>query len=114
MVYQKTIYIGKKPNISNKFYPTKTPVTAVMIIKIEKSKIPKLITQNTEIMISISFANRIKKNWSTNNIKNGEKTIQYITIESKYGFLKSTSFKLKIIQKMIILGQQWKKISTHK
>ena len=25
---------GKIPNISNKFYPTKTPVTAVMMIKI--------------------------------------------------------------------------------
>ena len=31
--------IGKKPNISNKFYLTKTPVIAVMIIKIGMLKV---------------------------------------------------------------------------
>ena len=58
--YPKKI-LRKKPSISNKFYPTETPVTAVMMIKIGKSDVPALITQNTENMISISFANRIKK-----------------------------------------------------
>ena len=52
---------GKKPNISNKFYPTKTPVTAVMIMNIKGSEIFVWITKNTENLISISFANRIKK-----------------------------------------------------
>ena len=58
---QKIKIFEKKPNISNRLYPTKTLVTAVMMIKIGKSKIPALITQNTENMISILFANRIKK-----------------------------------------------------
>ena len=58
---KKKKILGKKPNISNRLYPTETPVTAVMIIKIKKSKIPALITQDTENMISTSFANRIKK-----------------------------------------------------
>ena len=65
----------------------------VMIIKIEKSEIPVLITQNTENIISISFASRIKKGLDNECIRIGEKTIQHVTIESKHGFLKSTSFK---------------------
>ena len=90
-IYKKT---GKKPNISNKFYPTKTPDPAVMMIKIGKSEIPTLITRNTENIISTSFENRIKKCLDNECIKIGEKTIQYITIESKYGILGSTSFKI--------------------
>ena len=35
--------LEKKPNISCKFYPTKTPFTAIMVIKIGKSKILGLI-----------------------------------------------------------------------
>ena len=66
--------IGKKPNISNKLYPTKTPVTAVMIIKIGKSEILALITQNTENMI------RIKKYLGNECIRIGENIIQYIII----------------------------------
>ena len=50
--------IGKKPNMSNRFYLTKTPVTAVMMINIGKSEIPALITQNRENMISTSFVLR--------------------------------------------------------
>ena len=87
--------LAKKPNMSNKLYPTETPVTAVMMIKIGKSEIPTLITQNTENMISTSFANRIKKYLNNECIRIGEKTIQYVTIESKHGFLGSTNFKLK-------------------
>ena len=94
MISKKKIF-GTKPNISNEFYPTNTPVTAVMMIKIKKSEIPALITQNTENIISTSFANRIKKYLDNEYIRIGEKTIQYVTIESKHGFLKSTSFKLK-------------------
>ena len=45
--YPKKKKIGKKPNMSNRFYPTKIPVTAVMMIKIGKSEITALITQNT-------------------------------------------------------------------
>ena len=92
MVSKKKIF-GKKPNISNKFYPIKTPVTAVMMIKIGKSEIPTLITQNTENMISTSFANRIKRYLDNECIRIGKKTIQHVTIESKYGFLGFTSFK---------------------
>ena len=41
---------------------------------------------------------------------NNERTIQYVTIESKYGFLKTTSFKLKNSSKnFVVFGQQWKK-----
>ena len=86
MVSKKKIF-GKKPNISNKFYPIKTPVTAVMMIKIGKSEIPALITQNTENMMSISFANRIKKYLDNECIRIGKKTVQHVTIESKHGFL---------------------------
>ena len=57
MVSTKKKIFGGKPNISNKFYPTETPVTAVMMIKIEKSEVPALITQDTENMMSTSFAN---------------------------------------------------------
>ena len=85
--------------MSNKFYPPKTPVTAIMMIKTGKSEIPALIIQNTENMMSTSFASRIKKYLDNEYIRIGEKTIQYVTIESKHGFLKSTSFKLKEIKK---------------
>ena len=86
------------------------PVTAVMMIKIGKSKIPTLITQDTENMMSTSFANRIKKYLDNECIRIGEKTIQYIAIESKHGFLGFTSLKLKENSKnFVVLGQQWKK-----
>ena len=108
--YKKNIF-GKKPNISNKFYPTKIPVTAIMMIKIGKSDIPALITQNMENMISTSFANRMKKYLDNECIRIGENTIQYITIESKHGFLGLISFKLKKnSKKFVVLGQQLKKI----
>ena len=97
---------GEKPNISNKFYPTKTPITTVMIIKIGKSEILKLISQNTENTISTSFANRIKKYWNNDYIKTGGKTIQYITVELNYGFLKSTNFKFKNNSKKIVVLDQ--------
>ena len=66
-----------------------------MIIKIKKSEIPALITQDTENIISISFANRIKKYLDNECIKIGEKTIQHVIIKIKHGFLGSTNFKLK-------------------
>ena len=66
-----------------------------MMIKIGKSEIPALITQNTENIISTSFANRIKKYLDNECIRIGKKTIQHVTIEIKHGFLKLTSFKLK-------------------
>ena len=102
--------IGEKPNMSKRFYPTETPITAVMIINIGKSEIPALITQETENMISISFANQIKKYLDNEYIRIGKKTIQHVTIESKHGFLGFTRFKLKKNSKhFVILGQQWKK-----
>ena len=79
--------------MSNRLYPIKTPVTAVMMIKIGKSEIPALITQNTENIISISFANRITKYLDNEYIRIGKKTIQHVIVESKYGFLKLTNFK---------------------
>ena len=105
------IYIfGKKPSISSRFYPTETPVTTVMMIKIGKSKIPALITQDTENMMSISFANRIKRYLNNECIRIGEGTIQHVIIESKHEFLKSTGFGLKERSKrIVVLGQQWKK-----
>ena len=99
--------IGKKRYISNRFYPTETPVTAVIMIKIRKSEIPTLITQNTENIISISFASRIKKYWDNEYIRIGEKTIQHVTIELKHGFLKLTNFRFKKKSKnFVVLGQQ--------
>ena len=62
-----------------------------MIIKIGKSEIPALIAQDTENMMSILFANRIKRYLDNEYIKIDKKTIQYITIESKHGFLGFTS-----------------------
>ena len=107
---KKKKILKKKPNISNKFYPTETPVTAVMMIKIGKSKIPALITQNTENMISISFANRIKKYLDNECIRIGAGLTQYVTIESKHGFLGFTGFKFKKNSKnFVVLGQQWEK-----
>ena len=109
MVSKKKI-LGKKPNMSNRFYPTKTPVTTVMMIKIGKSEIPALITQNTENIISTSFANRIKKYLDNECIKIGKKMVQHVSIESKHGFLGSTNFKLKENSKnFVVLGHQWKK-----
>ena len=96
--------------MSNIFYLTKTPVTAVMIIKIKKSKIPALITQDTENMISTSFANRIKKYLDNECIRIGKRTVQHVIIESKYGFLGFISFKFKKnSNNFVVLGQQWKK-----
>ena len=107
---KKNKKLGKKPSISNRFYPTETPVTAVIMVKIGKSEVPALITQDTENMMSISFANRIKKYLDNEYIKIGEKTIQHVIIESKHGFLGSTSFKLKENKKnFVVLGHQWKK-----
>ena len=104
---KKNKIFGKKPNMSNKFYPTKTPVTAVMIIKNGKSEILALITEN---MMSISFANRIKRYLNSECIRIGENNIQHVTIESKHGFLKSTNFRLKKKSKnFVVLGQQWEK-----
>ena len=77
---------GGKPNISNKFYLIKIPVTTAMIIKIRKSEIFGLITQNTENTISASFVNRIKKYLDNECIRDGEKTIRYIIIESNMDF----------------------------
>ena len=70
--------------MSNKIYPLKTPVTAVMMVKIGKSEIPALITQDTENIISTSFANRIERYLDNEYIKIGEKTIQYVIIEIKH------------------------------
>ena len=109
MVSKKKIF-GKKPNILNRFYLTETSVTAVMIIKIRKSEIPALIIQDTENIITTSFANRITKYLNNECIRIGKRMIQYVTIESKHGFLKSTSFKLKENpKKFVVLGQQWEK-----
>ena len=108
--YSKKKIFGKKANISNIFYPTKTPVTAVMMINIGKLKIPTLITQNTENMMSTSFASRIKKYLDNECIRIGKKTVQHVTIESKHGFLGFTSFKFKKnSKKFVVLGQQWEK-----
>ena len=41
---KKKKILGKKPSISNKLYPTETPVTAVMMINVGKTEIPALIT----------------------------------------------------------------------
>ena len=111
MVSGKEKYIfGKKPNMSNTFYPTKTSITAVMIIKFGKSEISALITQDTENIMSMSFANRITKYLDNKCIRIGKKTIQHVTIEIKHWFLKSTSFILKeSSKKLVVLGQQWKK-----
>ena len=59
--------------------------------------------------MSTSFANRIKKYLNNECIRIGEKTIQYITIESKQGFLTLTNFKFKKKNQknFVVLGQQW-------
>ena len=81
-----------------------------MMIKIKKSEIPALITQNTENIISTSFANQIKKYLNNECFRIGENTNQYITIESKHGFLGLTNFKMKKNSKnFAVLGQQWEK-----
>ena len=43
-------------------------------------------------------------------IRIGKKTIQHITIESKYGFFKINQLQVKKNSKnFVVLGQQWKK-----
>ena len=77
-----------------------------MMIKIGKSKIPALITQDTENMMSTSFANQIKKYLNNECINIGPGLIQYITIELKYEFLGFTSFRFKKdSKKIVVLGQ---------
>ena len=49
--------IGKKAKYIKQILSDKTPITTVMTIKIGKSEIPALVTQNTENMMTISFAN---------------------------------------------------------
>ena len=81
-----------------------------MMIKIKKSEIPKLITQDTENMMSTLFASRIKKYLDNEYIRIGEKTIQHVIIESKYGFLGFTNLRFKKCSRnFVVLGQQWKK-----
>ena len=80
-----------------------------MMIKIGKSKVPALITQDTENMMSTSFAARIKRYLDKECIRIDAKAIQHVTIGSKYGFLRFTSFRLKERKKIVVLGQQWKK-----
>ena len=110
MVFKEKKILGKKPNISNRFYPSETPVTAVMIINIGKSEIPALITQDTENMISISFASRIKRYLDNECIRIGKGTVQHVTIESKHGFLGFTNLKFKKkIKKFRGLGSTMKK-----
>ena len=93
--------------MSNRFYSTKTPVTAVMMINIGKSEIPTLITQNTENMISTSFAIRIKKYLDNECIRIGEGIVRHVTVESKHEFLGFTSFRFRENSKKIaILGRQ--------
>ena len=76
-----------------------------MMINIGKSKIPALITQDTENMISISFASRIKKYLDNECIKIGKRTVQHVIIESKHGFLGSNNFKFKKkSKKFVVLG----------
>ena len=109
MVSKKKI-LGKKPNISNKFYPAETPIIAVIMINIGKSEIPALITQDTENVMSILFASRIKKYLDNECIKIGKRIIQHVNVESKHGFLGFINFKLKENSKnFVVLGQQWKK-----
>ena len=101
--------------MSNRFYPTKTPVTTVMMINIRKSEIPTLITQDTENMMSISFANRIKKYLDNECIKINKKIIQMSPSNQNMDFWDFPALSLKKVQK---ISWSWdnngKKISTHK
>ena len=107
---KKKKILGRKPNISNRFYPTETPVTAVMMINIGKSEVPALITQDTENVMSTSFASRITGYLDNECIRIGKGIIQHVSIESKHGFLGFTSFKLKENTKnFVVLGNEWKK-----
>ena len=82
------------------------------MIKIKKSEIPALITQNTENIISTSFGSRIKKYLDNECIRIGEKTIQHVIIETKHGFLGSTSLRLKEnSKKIVVLGQKNQRIN---
>ena len=110
MVSKKKKILKRKPSISNRFYPTETPVTAVMMVNIGRSEIPALITQDTENVMSTSFASRITKYLDNECIRIGKKIIQHVSIESKHGFLGSTSFRLKEnTRNFVVLGNQWKK-----
>ena len=71
----------KKPSLSYRFYLSETPVIAVMVIKIGKSNIPGLITQDTENIMSTLFVNRIEKYLNTECIRNGQELIQHVTME---------------------------------
>ena len=107
---KKKKILKRKPNISNRFYPTETPVTTVMMINIGKSEVPALITQDTENVMSTSFASRITRYLDNECIRIGKGIIQHVSIESKHGFLGSTSFRLKENTKnFVVLGNQWKK-----
>ena len=86
--------------MSNKFYPTKTPITAVMIIKIGKSKIPTLITQNTENKISTLFANRIKNIWTMNISESVKKQLNILQSSQNMGFSDQPISNEKTIQKI--------------
>ena len=102
---KKKKILGKKLSISNRFYPTETPVTAVIMINIGKSEVPALITQDTENVISKTFVNRIKGYLDKEYIRIGKRIIQHVSIESKHGFLGSTSFRLKENTKnFVVLG----------
>ena len=114
MVSKKNKILKGKPSIPNRLYPTETPITAIMMISIGKSEISTLITQNTENMMSTSFANRIKKYLDNECIRIGKGTIQHVTIESKHGFLGSTSFRLKRNSKNFVVWVIKKKTSMHK
>ena len=88
--------LGKKPSISYKFYPTKTSVIAVMVIKIGKTRILALVTQNTENTMSTFVANRIIKYLNTECFQNDQELIQHVTLELKHGFLGLINLKKKI------------------
>ena len=60
--------------------------------------------------MSTLFANRIKRYLDNECIRINENTIQYITIESKHGFLGLTNFRFKKNSKnFVVFGQRWKK-----
>ena len=81
-----------------------------MMVNIGKSEVPTLITQDTENVMSTSFASRITGYLDNECIRIGKGIIQHVSIESKHGFLGFTSFRLKENTKnFVVLGNQWKK-----